>query len=73
MIRFNNDKKHDRPIPVSAFAQEKKRCDHKYIYLDKRMVGYIDKDTDTRMTKYMDVFYCEKCLDYKYKECKLSI
>lgn len=58
----------NRPIPVSAFATELnstvvsnpsyKKCDHIYRYL---------KSVDE-----MDIFYCEKCLDYKQLSSKIN-
>jgi len=47
-----NDKKSDRTVPVSAFADIPKHCDHIYKFLRTNEHGN-------------DVFYCEKCLTYK--------
>ena len=53
-----------RKKPVSAFANEHKVCSHKFIYIEKRRV--VDREAMNGMTKIVDVFYCEKCLEYRY-------
>ena len=53
-----------RKKPVSAFANEHKTCNHKFVYIGKRQI--VDKDSISGSFKGVDVFYCEKCLEYRY-------
>jgi hypothetical protein len=45
-------------------------CDHKYVYAGVRFV--VDQNplsgTGAKRRRYYDAYYCEKCLEMKYKE-----
>lgn len=52
-------------VDLEALKIKEQSCEHKYVYLGQRRIK------DGKMaykTNLVDVFYCEKCLDYQYKK-----
>lgn len=47
---------------------ETQECEHEFVYLAQRLIDHKDKNDGIMLHKYMDVFYCKHCLEYKYKD-----
>ncbi|MGG5767134.1 hypothetical protein [Bacillus wiedmannii] len=47
-------------------------CEHKYQVLDSETTSFYSDDKQC-VRKVSTTFYCEKCLDFKYKETTINV
>jgi len=54
-------------LPPDESSEYKKPCEHKYILLSSKRYTRCNDATSQLEQFREDIFYCEKCLDYKTK------